>query len=71
MLEAAIQNKVKKVICLSTDKAVYPINAMEFPKNMEKVIISNQENLIALNMHNKVWKCNGFKRSSYHYLQNK
>ena len=41
MLEAAIQNKVKKVICLSTDKAVYPINAMGISKAMmEKVIIS-------------------------------
>ena len=28
VLEAAIQNSVKRVVCLSTDKAVYPINAM-------------------------------------------
>src|SRR3990167_5885052 len=28
VLEAAINNNVKRVICLSTDKAVYPINAM-------------------------------------------
>ena len=28
VLEASIQNNVKRVICLSTDKAVYPINAM-------------------------------------------
>ena len=28
VLNAAIVNNVKKVICLSTDKAVYPINAM-------------------------------------------
>ncbi|MBN2788511.1 MAG: polysaccharide biosynthesis protein, partial [Paludibacteraceae bacterium] len=26
VLEAAIQNEVKRVVCLSTDKAVYPIN---------------------------------------------
>ena len=26
VLDAAIQNKLKKVICLSTDKAVYPMN---------------------------------------------
>jgi UDP-N-acetylglucosamine 4,6-dehydratase len=28
VIDAAISNKVKKVICLSTDKAAYPINAM-------------------------------------------
>ena len=32
VLESAIINKVKKVICLSTDKAVYPINAMGISK---------------------------------------
>ena len=37
LLEAAIKNKVKKVVCLSTDKAVYPINAMGLSKSlMEK-----------------------------------
>ena len=41
MLEAAIANNVKKVICLSTDKAVYPINAMGMSKAiMEKVAIA-------------------------------
>jgi UDP-N-acetylglucosamine 4,6-dehydratase len=41
MLNAAIQNKVKKVICLSTDKAVYPINAMGMSKAlMEKTFIA-------------------------------
>ena len=41
VLEAAILSKVKKVICLSTDKAVYPINAMGISKAMmEKVVIS-------------------------------
>jgi UDP-N-acetylglucosamine 4,6-dehydratase/5-epimerase len=34
VLEAAISCKVKKVICLSTDKAVYPINAMGISKAM-------------------------------------
>jgi len=32
VLEAAIQNEVERVVCLSTDKAVYPINAMVFLK---------------------------------------
>lgn len=41
VLEASIVNKVKKVICLSTDKAVYPINAMGISKAlMEKVAIA-------------------------------
>ena len=41
VLNAAISNKVKKVICLSTDKAVYPINAMGVSKAMmEKVFVA-------------------------------
>jgi len=41
LLEVAEKNNVKKVICLSTDKAVYPINAMGISKAMmEKIAIS-------------------------------
>ena len=41
VLEAAINANVKKVVCLSTDKAVYPINAMGISKAMmEKVVIA-------------------------------
>jgi UDP-glucose 4-epimerase len=41
VLNAAIANKVKKVICLSTDKAVYPINAMGLSKAlMEKIMVA-------------------------------
>ena len=41
VLQSAIESGVKKVICLSTDKAVYPINAMGMSKAMmEKVIVS-------------------------------
>lgn len=41
VLEAAIQCGVKQVVCLSTDKAVYPINAMGISKAMmEKIIIA-------------------------------
>jgi len=41
LLEAAVQNGVPKVICLSTDKAVYPINAMGMSKAlMEKVMVA-------------------------------
>ena len=41
VLNAAIAKKVKKVICLSTDKAVYPINAMGVSKAMmEKIFVA-------------------------------
>jgi len=41
VLTAAINANVQKVICLSTDKAVYPINAMGISKAMmEKVIVA-------------------------------
>ena len=41
VLEAAISMGVKRVICLSTDKAVYPINAMGISKAMmEKVAVA-------------------------------
>lgn len=41
VLEAAIANKVKKAVILSTDKAAYPINAMGMSKAlMEKVMIA-------------------------------
>lgn len=41
MLNAAIESGVKKVVCLSTDKAAYPINAMGMSKAlMEKVAIA-------------------------------
>ena len=42
MLHAAIEAGVQKVVCLSTDKAAYPINAMGISKAMmEKVIYAN------------------------------
>jgi len=41
VLEAAISCGVKRVVCLSTDKAVYPINAMGISKAMmEKVVVA-------------------------------
>ncbi len=41
VLDVAIKNKVKKVVVLSTDKAVYPINAMGISKAMmEKVMVA-------------------------------
>ncbi|MDP2088740.1 MAG: polysaccharide biosynthesis protein [Flavobacteriaceae bacterium] len=45
VIDAAVSNNVKKVICLSTDKAAYPINAMGITKAlMEKVAIAASRN---------------------------
>jgi UDP-N-acetylglucosamine 4,6-dehydratase len=45
VLESAISNKVESVVCLSTDKAVYPINAMGMSKAlMEKTAQSYARN---------------------------
>ena len=46
VLEAAIAAGVRRVVCLSTDKAVYPINAMGISKAMmEKVMVAASRNL--------------------------
>jgi len=46
VLDAAIEAGVKRVVCLSTDKAVYPINAMGISKAMmEKVMVAASRNL--------------------------
>jgi len=46
VLEAAVNAGVKRVVCLSTDKAVYPINAMGISKAMmEKVMVASSRNL--------------------------
>ena len=46
VLEACIANGVQRVVCLSTDKAVYPINAMGISKAMmEKVIVAKSRNV--------------------------
>lgn len=45
VIRAATANKVQKVICLSTDKAAYPINAMGISKAMmEKVAVAESRN---------------------------
>lgn len=46
VLNAAIANRVKKVIILSTDKAVYPINAMGMTKAlMEKIMVAKSRTI--------------------------
>lgn len=61
VIRSAITNKVKKVVCLSTDKAAYPINAMGMTKAlMEKVAIAasrhldESETLISLTRYGNV-----------------
>lgn len=50
VLESAILHGVSRVVCLSTDKAVYPINAMGISKAlMEKVIVAKSRNLEGTN----------------------
>lgn len=46
VLNAAIANEVKRVVLLSTDKAVYPINAMGISKAMaEKLLVAKSRNV--------------------------
>jgi UDP-glucose 4-epimerase len=46
VIKSAVQHGVEKVICLSTDKAAYPINAMGMSKAlMEKVAIAESRNV--------------------------
>jgi len=50
VLDAALKNGVKRIVCLSTDKAVYPINAMGISKAMmEKVIVAKSRNADSFN----------------------
>jgi UDP-glucose 4-epimerase len=64
VLEAAISCSVKRVVCLSTDKAVYPINAMGISKAMmEKVVVaksrSSNETVICATRYGNVMASRG------------
>jgi UDP-glucose 4-epimerase len=46
VIDAAVSARVKRLVCLSTDKAVYPINAMGISKAMmEKVMVAASRSL--------------------------
>ena len=65
------ENKVKRVVVLSTDKAAYPINAMGMSKAlMEKVMIARSGAIMLKNgfLWYKIWKCYGIKRISYSFI---
>lgn len=48
VIESAINNQVQRVVCLSTDKAVYPINAMGISKAMmEKIMLAKARHLFS------------------------
>ena len=68
VLTAAIECGVKRVVCLSTDKAAYPVNAMGTSKAMmEKVIVAKSRTVDPEKNSNyvyKIWKCIGIKRFS-------
>ena len=64
LLEAAIACGVQRVVCLSTDKAVYPINAMGISKAMmEKVAVakarSSQQTVISVTRYGNVMASRG------------
>lgn len=50
VIHAAVKYKVKRIVILSTDKAVYPINAMGMSKAlMEKLMIASSRNILGTN----------------------
>ena len=64
VIRAAATNKVQKVICLSTDKAAYPINAMGISKAMmEKVAVAESriltETVVCLTRYGNVMASRG------------
>lgn len=66
VIDAAVANKVAKIICLSTDKAAYPINAMGISKAMmEKVAVAasrtipNNDTTVCLTRYGNVMASRG------------
>lgn len=57
VLEAAAQNNVKKVVVLSTDKAVYPINTMGMSKAIMEKLCINKARMPKVQANNGVFCC--------------
>ena len=56
MLHAAIDCGVKRAVCLSTDKAAYPINAMGISKAMMEHVISANARVAAERLRSEIWR---------------
>ena len=70
VLTAAVEAGVEKVVCLSTDKAVYPINAMGLSKAIMEKNLYRQipDHKKYADMRYTLWQCNGvtgFRDSSF------
>lgn len=57
VLEAAVQNRVKRVVVLSTDKAVYPINTMGMTKALMEKLCINKARMPQVKANNGVFCC--------------
>ncbi|MBC8618450.1 polysaccharide biosynthesis protein [Parabacteroides faecis] len=57
VLEAAVENNVKRVVVLSTDKAVYPINTMGMCKAMMEKLCINKARMPKVKANNGVFCC--------------
>ncbi len=55
VIHAAVENHVKSVVCLSTDKASYPINAMGISKAMMEHVVTANARMAA--QHGTVLSC--------------
>jgi len=57
VLEAAVRNKVKRVVVLSTDKAVYPINTMGLTKALMEKLCINKSRMPKVKENNGIFCC--------------
>ena len=60
VLNSSLKHKVKRVVTLSTDKAVYPVNAMGMSKALSEKIMIAQSRIEWYRhsfLRNKIWKC--------------
>ena len=73
VFRAAKYHNVERVVLLSTDKAVYPVNAMGISKAMaEKCMIAASRNVSeneTVFLFNSLWKCYGFTWIGYSFIR--
>ncbi len=61
VLNAAVSQNVQKMIALSTDKAVYPINAMGMSKALMEKVMTAKARTVDEAMWNAIRQCDCFK----------